>query len=54
MAHAGGYATVAGADYQTVIGKYNVEETAVEENPHAFIVGNGTKENSRSNALTID
>lgn len=35
---------------QTVVGSYNVEDTA---DKYAFIVGNGTSESARSNALAV-
>lgn len=49
--HASGVHTVAGSYAQTVIGKYNNQDSA---NKYAFIVGNGTADDKRSNALTID
>jgi len=49
--HVEGYHTKASSDYQHVQGKYNVEDT---ENTYAHIVGNGTTDNARSNAHTID
>lgn len=46
--HAGGYHTIASADYQTAIGMYN------KQNPNAlFVVGNGTSDTERSNALEV-
>ena len=48
--HAGGLYTVAASNYQTVLGKYNVEDT---EGKYAFIIGNGTAENARSNAVAV-
>ena len=45
--HAGGYGTIASAEAQTAIGKYNAEDTNA-----LFIVGNGTS-SSRSNAFTV-
>lgn len=50
-AHAEGFQTKASSDYQHVQGKYNIEDTA---NKYAHIVGNGTSENNRSNAHTLD
>ena len=47
--HAGGYHTTAFGAYQTVIGKYNVIDDT-----YAFIIGNGTEDNARSNAFTVD
>lgn len=53
--HAQNNGTVASKDSQTVIGEFNIEDT---ENSHskikAFIIGNGTDDNNRSNALTVD
>ena len=49
-----GYCNRAYGDYQTVSGKYNVEDN---ENKYAHIVGNGTNNGSydvRSNAYTLD
>lgn len=43
--------TLASSNYQTAIGKYNIEDT---NNTYALIIGNGTDGNSRSNALTVD
>lgn len=50
-AHAQNGFTKASSAYQTAMGKYNVEDTA---NTYALIIGNGTADNARSNALTID
>ena len=50
-------------DYQTAIGKYNEIRTSVNETGDGFIfdsgnyalvIGNGTSEDNRSNALTVD
>jgi hypothetical protein len=63
--HAEGYTTTANGGYshaqnlytkasstsQTAIGKYNKEDTAEQ---YGFIIGNGTADNARSNALTVD
>ena len=38
-------------DNQTVIGAYNIEDTGDD---YAFIIGNGSADNARSNALTVD
>lgn len=54
--HAGGYYTQAASRDQTVVGAYNVPDTAAGEFDHgdyAFIVGNGTGENQRANAFTV-
>lgn len=40
----------ASGDGQNVVGHYNIEDT---ENKYAFIVGNGSSENARSNALGV-
>ena len=47
--HVEGYGNISAADYQHVQGKYNAID-----NTKAFIIGNGTADNSRSNALTVD
>lgn len=47
--HAEGQHTIAAASAQHVQGKYNIKDTA-----KAHIVGNGTADNKRSNAHTID
>lgn len=47
--HAGGIGTKATGDNQTVIGEYNIED------PNSlFIIGNGTDEDTRSNAFVVD
>lgn len=50
-AHAQNYYTLAKSKYQTALGKYNVEDNA---DTYAVIIGNGTADNARSNALTVD
>ena len=50
-AHAEGYRTIASGQYQHVGGKWNIEDT---ENKYAFIIGNGTTNERRSNAFTVD
>ena len=47
--HAGGIGTIANGSAQTVLGKYNVADTT-----SLLIVGNGTDDNNRSNALILD
>ena len=47
--HASGDHTIAYDDHQTAIGKYNKDETDL-----LFAIGNGTSDNNRSNALTVD
>ncbi len=49
--HAEGGGTIASSEYQHVQGRYNVEDT---ENKYAHIVGNGTADDARSNAHTVD
>ncbi len=49
--HAEGDNTIAASARQHVQGKYNIEDT---NSKYAFIIGNGTGNNSRSNALAID
>ena len=48
-AHVEGYSNIAIGDYQHVQGKFNVAD-----NTKAFIIGNGTATDARSNALTVD
>lgn len=43
-----GFGTVAGSDYETVVGQYNVSRTDA-----LFQVGNGTNENNRKDAFTV-
>ena len=49
--HAEGDNTIASSKNQHVQGKYNIEDTT---NTYAHIVGNGTADNTRSNAHTLD
>ena len=49
--HAEGINTIAKSDNQHVQGKFNIEDAA---NTYAHIVGNGTADNARSNAHTLD
>ena len=51
FSHAEGFNTKASSDYQHVQGKFNIEDS---EGKYAHIVGNGTGENSKSNAHTLD
>ncbi len=46
-----GCETVASSEYQTALGKYNVEDNS---NIYAFIVGNGSDKNTRANILALD
>lgn len=48
--HAGGNGTIAASPNQTVIGKYNVEDT---ENKYAFIIGDGTNGKNRHNLFAV-
>lgn len=50
-AHAEGYNVKASSTYQHVQGKYNIED---KNNVYAHIVGNGSANNARSNAHTLD
>ena len=49
LSHAGGNNTIAAGDNQTTIGKYNVSDIT-----SAFIIGNGTSDSARSNAMKVD
>ena len=49
--HAEGYYTRADSQYQHAEGKYNVKDAS---NVYAWIVGNGTADNARSNAAALD
>lgn len=46
-----GRATKASSQYQTALGKFNIEDN---QDTYAFIIGNGTGDNTRSNAMTVD
>lgn len=46
-----GGGTVADSNYQTVLGRYNESDS---NSDYLFILGNGTADNARSNALTVD
>lgn len=48
--HAQNTYTIAGSPHQTAMGKYNVPDYSLV---HALIIGNGTADNARSNALTV-
>lgn len=50
-AHATNMGTKATSDFQTALGKYNIEDANDE---YAVIVGNGSSNSNRSNALTVD
>lgn len=49
--HAGGLGTIAVRNCQTVIGKYNKQDTG---DVYALIIGNGTGDSSRSDALAVE
>lgn len=48
--HANGRETVAASNHQTAIGHYNVEDA---NGDYALIIGNGTSDSNRSNAMTV-
>ena len=50
--YAGGYWTVADGDYVTAIGRYNRKYTGI--NDKVFVIGNGSSDTNRSNALAVD
>lgn len=53
--HASGKNTKATKEAQTVIGKFNTEDTSTTGQAYyLLIVGNGTSDTARSNALTVD
>jgi len=49
--HAEGEYTIAASDYQHVQGRYNISES---NETYLDIIGNGTADNARSNAATVD
>jgi hypothetical protein len=49
--HASGNSTTAKATAQTAIGRYNLSDG---NNIYAFVIGNGSSTNARSNALAVD
>lgn len=49
--HAGGLNTKAAGQYQTAIGKYNIEDM---DNNYAFIIGGGNSDTARKNLITVD
>lgn len=51
MSHAQNAQTIAASNYQTALGHYNVADA---NSTYAVIVGNGTNDSHRSNALTVD
>ncbi len=55
--HAQNENTIAQGMSQTAIGEYNIAQGSINSRvntDHAFIIGNGTADASRSNALTVD
>lgn len=53
--HSQGYKTIAAKNSQTAIGMFNAEDTgATLADQKALIIGNGTAEADRRNALTVD
>jgi len=53
--HAQNYGTIASKEAQTVIGRYNEEDTASDKSKQkALIIGNGTDDDNRSNAFSVD
>lgn len=55
--HAQNLGTIAQRAYQTALGQYNIADTtgnAVTRGTYVVIVGNGTSNSARSNALTVD
>ena len=53
--HAQNFGTIATGKFQTVIGKYNIADTTDGNGygEYLFIIGNGTADNARSNALAV-
>ena len=49
--HAQNQGTIAKGGNQTALGRYNIEDT---NDDYALIIGNGTSNNNRSNALDVD
>lgn len=49
--HSSGRYTIAKGETQTAIGRYNVIDN---QNEYAFIIGNGTRDDLRSNAFEVD
>lgn len=53
--HAQNFGTIASKPGQTAIGSYNIEDTATAAIDHKlFIIGNGSGDDDRSNAFTVD
>ena len=56
-AHAQNTGAVASSKSQTALGEYNIKDSsgsAISRGNYAVIIGNGTADNARSNALTVD
>ena len=54
--HSGGFNTIAQGYAQTAIGKYNTAQgtsNSIATTDYAFIIGNGTADNARSNAFAV-
>lgn len=51
ISHTEGWGVIAGSSYQHVQGKWNIRD---DNNTYADIVGNGTADEARSNAYTLD
>lgn len=49
--HAQNFETIASGLNQTALGRYNIEDN---DDTYSVIIGNGTNDNNRSNALTVD
>ena len=49
--HAQNLVTIAASEHQTALGKYNEED---DQDTYAVIIGNGTANDARSNAVTVD
>lgn len=49
--HAEGMGTIANGEASHAMGKYNIKD---DNDKYAFIIGNGTSDDDRSNALTVD
>lgn len=56
VSHAQGKGTIAASGSQTVLGEYNEQDGTrpAARGNYALIIGNGTSDTSRSNALTVD
>ena len=49
--HAQNYGTIADGDEQTALGRFNISDSS---DKHAVIIGNGTSDTARSNALAVN